>query len=106
MMETYDITLDKMQSGTNIHNCGDIIVENWNKKSFRLDEYVRFHILLRRQSPENGEDTFENVTACYCIKAKVLNGIQTKDSSIYFRNVQVTYSRLAKVQFNGEKVLS
>ena len=106
MMQIYDIILDEMQLGVNTYNCGDITVENWNKKSFCLNDYVRFRILLKRQSTEEEENTFEDVTACYSIKAKVLNGIQTQENSICFRNVQVTYSSVADVQFKGEEVLS
>ena len=97
-----------MQLATNTSNCGDITIENWDRKSFRLEEYVRFRILLRKQSSENREDTFEDVTACYSIKVKVLNGAQrtNKDNFICFRNVQVMYSRLAKIEFKDEKALS
>ena len=102
----YDIILDKMQLGTNTSDCGDITIENWDKKSFCLNDYVRFRILLKRQSTEEEGNAFENVTAYYSITARSLNGTQTKDNSICFRNVQVTYSRLADVQFKGEEVLS
>ncbi|WP_296261971.1 hypothetical protein [uncultured Phocaeicola sp.] len=105
MME-YDIILDKMQLGTNTSDCGDITIENWDKKSFCLNDYVKFHILLKRQSTEEEKDTSVDVTAYYSITARSLNGTQTKDNSICFRNVQVTYSRLADVQFKGEEVLS
>lgn len=105
-MKIYDIILDEMLLGTCTYNCGDITIENWDRKSFRLEEYVSFRILLRKQSPENGEDSFGDVTAYYSIEAKNLNGMQTKDSTICFRNVQVTYSRVADVQFKGEKALS
>lgn len=104
-MKIYDIILDEMQLGTNTSNCGDITVGNWDKKSFCLSDCVRFRILLKKQSTEEKEDTFEDVTVCYSIKAKSLNGIQTKDNSICFRNVQVTYSRVAEIQFKGEEVL-
>lgn len=106
MMKIYDIIIDEMQLATNTSNCGDITIENWDRKSFRLEEYVRFRILLRKQSLENREDTFEDVTACYSIKVKVLNGAQIKDNSICFRNVQVMYSRLVKIEFKDEKALS
>lgn len=105
MMKIYDITLNEMQFGTHTSNCGDITIENWDKKSFCLDDYIRFCIFLRRQSSENGEDTFEDVTACYSIKARD-SGTRTSDNSICFKDVQVTYSRLANVQFKGEEVLS
>lgn len=46
MMKIYHIMLDEMQLGTNIYNCGDIMIENWDKKSLCLNDYVRFRILL------------------------------------------------------------
>lgn len=105
MMKIYDIMLDEMQLGENTYNCGDIIIENWDKKSFCLNDYVRFRILLKRQSMEEEENMVEDVAACYSIKARD-SGTQTTDNSICFKDVQVTYSRLANVQFKGEKVLS
>lgn len=104
-MKIYDIILDEMPLGTNTANCGDITIENWDKKSFTLNSYIRFRILLRIQSTEGGVDTFEDITAYYSIEARNLNGTQTQNNSICFRNVQVTYSRLTSVQFIREEIL-
>lgn len=91
-MKIYDIKIDEMQIGANIYNCGDITIENLDEKSFCLKDYVRFCIMLKKQSTEEEEKAYEDVTTCYSIRAKVLNGIQTKDNSICFKNVQVTFS--------------
>ncbi len=105
MMKIYDIMLDEMQLGKNTYNCGDIIIENWDRKSFCLNDYVRFRILLKRQLTEEEGNAFEDVTACYSIKVRD-SGTQIKDNSLCFKNIQVTYSRLANVQSKGEKALS
>ena len=106
MMKTYDILLAEKHLGTHSYNCGDITVENWDKKSFKLDDYVKFRILLKKQSTEKGKDELEDLTSCYNIKAKVLGGKPTTTTSIRFENVQVTYSRLADIRFKSEEVHS
>lgn len=101
-MKTCNILLDDMANGTNTYDFKDIIIGNWDKKSFDLDKNIKFHILLKQPATDGDEEKTVDVTDCYIINAKNLAKTTQENGSLIFEHVRVTYSRKTELKFKKE----
>lgn len=96
MKIVYEIEIAEFVLGRNVHNAGNITV-NWDRRSFRLNDYVEFHIVLV-VTTDDGEETRRDVTNEYILSVPDIQGHpNSDDTQITFNGVNVTYTKKTQI---------